>query len=84
MTHIPERMCIVCRKMYPKRELIKFVLEENIVVIDNNQKKFGRGAYICKNEDCIKKSRKKHALSAKFKMPVPDEIYDEMRGVLNG
>ena len=84
MAHIPERMCIVCRKMYPKHELIKFVLEENAVIIDGNQKKFGRGAYICKNEECIKKAKKKHALSAKFKRAVPDEIYDEMRGVIDG
>ena len=84
MAHIPERMCIVCRKMYPKHELIKFVREENIVVVDNNQKKFGRGAYICKNEECIALARKKHALSAKFKTAVADTLYDEARGVLDG
>ena len=84
MAHIPERMCIACRTMFPKHELIKFVLEDEIVIIDKFQKKFGRGAYICKKEECIEKAKKKRALSAKFKMAVPDSIYDEIRGVIDG
>ena len=84
MAHIPERMCIACREMLPKPERIKFVLEDGTVIIDNLQKKFGRGAYICKKEECIEKARKKRALSAKFKMAVPDGIYDELRGVIDG
>ena len=84
MAHIPERMCIACREMLPKHELIKFVLEDETVIIDNLQKKFGRGAYICKKEECIEKAKKKRALSAKFKMAVPDSIYDEIRGVIDG
>lgn len=84
MTHIPQRMCVACREMFPKHELIKLVVEEGIVIIDNNQKKFGRGAYICKKEECIEKAKKKRALSAKFKMAVSDSIYEEMRGVTVG
>lgn len=84
MAHIPQRMCIACRGMFPKHELIKFVLENGSVITDNNQKKFGRGAYICKKEECIEKARKKKALSAKFKMAVPESIYDELRGVIDG
>ena len=84
MAHIPERMCIACRSMFPKCELIKFVVEDGNVTIDKFQKKFGRGAYICKKEECMEKARKKRALSAKFKMAVPDGIYDELRGVIDG
>lgn len=84
MTHIPERMCIVCRQMLPKAELIRFVSENNSVVIDKTRKKSGRGAYICKNEECIAHAKKRRGLSAKFKMPVPPELYDEARGVIDG
>lgn len=84
MAHIPERMCIACRGMFPKRELIKFVVENGSVVEDKFQKKNGRGAYICKKEECIEKVRKKRMLSAKFRMPVPDAVYDDLRGVING
>ena len=84
MTHIPERMCVACRGMFPKHQLIKFVVEDERVIIDNNQKKFGRGAYICKKEECIEKAKKRRALSAKFKMAVPDGIFEELRGVIDG
>ena len=84
MAHIPKRMCISCRCMYEKPTLIKFVVEADEVVIDKTQKKFGRGAYICKKEECIKLAQKKRALSAKFKMPVPDSIYDNLRGEIDG
>ncbi len=84
MTHIPKRMCIACRGMFPKNQLMKFVYEENSVVWDKIQKKFGRGAYICKNEECIIKAKKRHALSAKFKTNVPDSVYPDIEEVLNG
>lgn len=84
MADIRQRMCIVCRGRLPKEELIKLVREDGNVVLDIFQKKFGRGAYICKNEECIKKAEKKNMFSVKFKTPVPDSIYDEIRGALNG
>ena len=84
MAHIPERMCIACRGMFEKPTLTKLVLEEGEVVIDKIQKKFGRGAYICKNEECIRLAQKKRIISAKFKRPVPDSIYDLLRGEIDG
>lgn len=84
MAHIPERMCVTCRRMLPKAELIRLVKEDGNVIIDAANKKPGRGAYICKNEECIMTAKKKKAFSAKFKMPVPNDIYDELRGALNG
>lgn len=84
MAHIPMRMCISCREMLPKATLIKLVVENGEVVIDKTQKKFGRGAYICKKEECIKLAQKKRNISAKFKMPVPDGIYDLLRGEIDG
>ena len=84
MAHIPKRMCFSCREMFEKPPLIKFVVEDGEVVIDKTQKKFGRGAYICKKEECIEKAQKKRTLSAKFKMPVPDSIYEGLRGEIDG
>lgn len=84
MAHIPERMCVACRGMFPKAELLKFVLENNSVVMDKKQKKPGRSAYICKKEECITQARKKRGLSAKFKTAVPESIYEEARSVIDG
>lgn len=60
--HIPERMCVACRRMYPKRELIRIVKTENRVVIDEKQNLLMRGIYLCRNEECIRLAQKKRVL----------------------
>ena len=82
--HIPERMCIGCRTMHPKSELIKTVSKDGIIEVDVTGKKPGRGAYICKNIECFEASRKKKALSRHFKTQVPEAIYDEIKELING
>ena len=77
--HTPLRMCVACRQMKPKGELIKIVKKENGAEIDALQKKFGRGAYICKDEKCIENAKKRRALSKHFKGALPDSIYDDIR-----
>ncbi len=84
MAHIPQRMCIACRKMLPKAELIRLAVENDEIVIDKLNKKAGRGAYICKKEECIAIAEKRKAVSAKFRMKVNQEIYDRLRGALDG
>lgn len=84
MAHIPKRMCIACRKMLPKAELIRLAKEDEEVIIDKLNKKQGRGAYICKNEECIAMAEKRKAISAKFRMQVEQGIYDRLRGALDG
>lgn len=76
--HTPLRMCITCRQMKPKGELVKVVKTENGAELDKNQKKFGRGAYICKNAECIENAKKRRALARHFKMSVSEQIYDEI------
>jgi len=51
--HIPERTCIVCRKKLPKKELLRFCVKDNQIVLDKTQKEGGRGAYFC--SECISK-----------------------------
>ncbi len=65
--HIPLRMCMVCREMKPKSELIRFVKNESIVVVDESMKQQTRGAYMCNSGDCAKNLRKKHCLERFFK-----------------
>ncbi len=78
MKHIPERMCIVCRRMYPQNELIRIVRENGTEEIkaDTEKKLFGRGAYICKNADCINAVRKKRGIERHLKRSVPKELYE--------
>lgn len=51
--HTPERTCIACRQVKPKRELLRIVkMPEAGVVIDEKGKMAGRGAYLCREKRC--------------------------------
>lgn len=44
------RTCIVCKYKYEKKELLRFVREDNIVKVDVAHNLPGRGFYICYDE----------------------------------
>lgn len=51
--HIPQRTCIGCREVEPKRELMRIVrTSDGHVVPDPTGKKAGRGAYLHKEREC--------------------------------
>lgn len=73
---VPMRMCTGCREMKPKKELIRVVkTTEGDIKLDATGKLNGRGAYICKSSECLKKAEKSNALSRAFAASVPAEIY---------
>ena len=77
MKQIPQRMCIACRTSKDKRDLIRIVRDSNgHYELDFTGKKPGRGAYICNDEECIKKCVKTKALNRAFKENVSDEVYN--------
>ncbi len=53
---IPERMCVSCRQMKPKIDLIRIVNTSNGVVVDTTGKLNGRGVYLCKCRECINRA----------------------------
>ena len=55
---IPERMCVVCRQMKPKTELLRIVNSADGVVVDGTGKLNGRGVYLCKCRECVTKAIK--------------------------
>ena len=78
---IPMRQCLGCREMKPKRELIRVVRSpEGDVSLDFKGKKPGRGAYVCPNEECLKKAIKSKALARALEVSVPENIYEELAG----
>ena len=49
---VPQRTCVGCGKVLPKKELVRIVrTPDNQVVVDKTSKKPGRGAYICPREE---------------------------------
>jgi hypothetical protein len=50
--HIPQRTCIGCREVLPKRNLIRLVRTEEGVRIDLSGRLPGRGAYLHDQKSC--------------------------------
>ncbi|MDO5015541.1 MAG: DUF448 domain-containing protein [Eubacteriales bacterium] len=49
-----ERMCAVCRRRLPKKELMRFVVDsEGYYHIDMRAKAQGRGKYLCYDDACM-------------------------------
>ncbi|OON96307.1 MAG: nucleic acid-binding protein [Epulopiscium sp. Nele67-Bin005] len=80
----PLRKCTGCGEMKSKVELVRVVRSnEGQFSMDFVGKKAGRGAYICKNIDCLLKAEKTRGLERSFKMAVSKEIYEELKQAFN-
>lgn len=81
---IPMRMCLGCGEMKPKKELIRAVKSpEGEISLDLSGKKSGRGAYICRDINCLKLARKAKRFEKSFECRISDEVYDTMERELN-
>ena len=73
----PERKCTGCGEKFKKIDLIRVVrTPEGKIEIDKNGKAAGRGAYICRDLECFKRSRKARRLESNLECRIPEEIYD--------
>ena len=80
---VPLRMCVGCREMKPKRELIRVVKpQEGDVAIDRKGKAPGRGAYVCPDPGCMKRAAKSHALEKALSCAIAPEIYEALAAQL--
>ena len=62
--------------MRGKKEMIRVLKTvEDQICLDATGKKNGRGAYICKNKECLQKAAKNKGLERSFKMSIPTEVY---------
>ena len=81
----PERTCIACNEQKEKKELLRIVKsKEGIIEVDETGKKNGRGAYICKREECLEKLIKSKRLQKVFEKEIENELYESIRGVIIG
>ena len=87
---VPLRMCAGCGEMKPKKELVRVVkapdqkdgsgqtISPGEVSLDLTGRKPGRGAYVCKNIDCLRAARKARRFERAFSCQIPAEVYDRM------
>lgn len=83
MKKVVTRTCIGCNEKRDKKELLRIVKnKENEISIDKTGKKEGRGAYICKDKECLEKAIKNRKLEKSFKMKISEEVYENLRDMM--
>ena len=81
---IPMRMCVGCREMKEKRELIRIVrTPEGETLIDPTGKKSGRGAYVCRSPECLKRAIKQKQLERQLQVSLTDEVNEALMAEMN-
>ena len=76
---IPMRMCVGCREMKPKKELIRVVRPpEGRVMLDRTGKAAGRGAYVCPSSACLEKARKAKTLERTLEAQIEPAVYEQL------
>lgn len=84
---IPQRTCVACRQVRPKRELVRLVsVADKMVEVDTTGKKTGRGAYLCPTPDCwetgLKSGRLEYALRTSLTRENREQLIDSVRELL--
>ena len=77
---IPMRMCVACRTMRPKKELIRIVrTPEGAVIADRTGRANGRGAYLCADPACLEKAIKSRALDRALEVKVEAALVEQLK-----
>ncbi len=76
---IPIRKCTGCNEMKPKKELVRVVRSpDGNIFLDLTGKKAGRGAYVCRDIECLEKARKAKRFEKAFSCEIPSEVFERM------
>ena len=85
MKRLPQRTCIGCNSKKDKNELIRIAKQGlGEIFVDLAGKKDGRGIYICKDINCLKKAIKNKKISRTFEMEIPEKIYLQLENFIIG
>lgn len=88
---VPLRKCTGCNEMKQKKELVRVVkapdkkdengqiIAKGQVALDLSGKMPGRGAYVCKNTECLEKAIKARRFERAFSCKIPPEVYEKMQ-----
>lgn len=75
----PQRLCSGCQTFQDKKAMIRIVkTPTGEVAVDPVGKAAGRGGYVCRNVECIKKAQACKGLERALKTAVPAAIYENL------
>ena len=80
---IPMRTCVITKEKLDKRDLLRIVrTPSGEIIVDLSGKANGRGAYLKKDEEVIKKAQNNKVLDRILNVEIPKEVYEEALKVL--
>ena len=80
---IPVRMCAGCGEHFPKKEMVRVVhTPQGEIHVDLTGKMAGRGAYLCRSSECLKRAVKSRALERALSVPVPEDVWARLTAEL--
>ena len=79
MKRQPQRTCIACRQVLPKRVLRRIVhTPAGEITVDPTGKLAGRGAYLCAYRDCWLKALKHKIIGPALKKTLTEDEYAQL------
>ena len=76
---IPMRMCVGCREMKEKRQLLRIVKNaEGQISFDRVGKAPGRGAYICRSAECLEKAVRQRQLERALETRIDESVFAQL------
>ena len=83
--HIPLRKCVGCQEMKPKAELMRVIrTPEGTIELDLSGRKNGRGAYLCRDAQCLSMAEKNKGLQRSLKCAVDAEMVRKLLAEMEG
>lgn len=82
---VPQRQCVGCGQMKSKKELLRIVrTPDGVIELDTSPagKKPGRGAYLCRDKECLAKAVKAKRLERSLEQPITDEVWAKLEAGL--
>ena len=77
---IPMRMCVGCREMKEKKSLIRVVRSpEGELSLDPTGKKPGRGAYVCREGECLARAIRQRQLERQLSAEMTPEVSEALK-----
>ena len=78
------RRCVGCGEMKDKKDLIRVVrTQEGEILPDMTGKMNGRGAYICRSQQCLETAVRKKGLDRSLRCRVNAQVYEDLLGTFS-
>lgn len=74
--HVPIRTCTGCRRRAPRATLVRLAVRDGRVVVDPDRRCPGRGAWLCRDADCLEQALRKGAGPLRRALRAPGATVD--------